>query len=431
MTNKTEKQMIRSALLQEDYVKVEHPCGLTLLLYPMKGYSTAYAMFGTQYGSVDVAFKTGQEDDFTTVPPGIAHFLEHKLFESEDGDAFTRFSATGASANAYTSFDRTAYLFACSDNFKESLDILLDFVTKPYFTEETVQKEQGIIGQEIRMYDDSADWRVFFNLLGALYSAHPLRIDIAGTVESIAEIDAALLYRCYHTFYNLHNMVLTIAGNFDVDVVIDAVDRILPKAPAHEITRQTPPEPDNIAQRRVEQKLEVATPLFQLGFKGKSYDSVRNIQNQVLDEILLEIAVGEGSILYRRLYDKGLINSTFEYEVMGGRDYLIPICSGESRNPDGVFEAVCAELERLKAEGIDKAEFERAKRSTYGRYVGMFGKVEAVAGLLMLAYFAGVEAYSLLTLVADATVEQLVQRLVEDFDTKKAVLSVVTPPSAS
>ncbi|MEG2203785.1 MAG: pitrilysin family protein, partial [Oscillospiraceae bacterium] len=217
---------ITSMRLGESYTKIDHPSGLTLMLCPMKGFSTAYALFAARVGSIDDAFSLG-DGAYTEVPAGIAHFLEHKLFESEEGDAFDLYAKTGASANAYTSFDRTAYLFACTDHFAESLEILINLVTHPYFTEQTVQKEQGIIGQEIRMYEDDPEWRVYFNLLGALYHNHPIRVDIAGTVESISKISAETLYRCHQAFYNLNNMVLSVAGNFEIDTVLAACDRLL------------------------------------------------------------------------------------------------------------------------------------------------------------------------------------------------------------
>ena len=262
-------ESVASRRLGEGYTRIEHPSGLTLMLCPMKGYSTAYALFATRCGSIDDSFSIG-DGEMVQVPNGIAHFLEHKLFESEEGDAFEQYAKTGASANAYTSFDRTAYLFGCTDRFRESLEILLNLVTTPYFTEQTVKKEQGIIGQEIRMYDDDPDWRVYFNLLGALYQEHPIRIDIAGTVESIAGISADLLYRCYNAFYNLNNMVLSIAGNFEIKDVVEACDKILkPAAPVRVSTREVQ-EPDEIRTRRVEQTLEVAAPLFQIGFKGRA-----------------------------------------------------------------------------------------------------------------------------------------------------------------
>ncbi|MBR1731449.1 MAG: insulinase family protein, partial [Ruminococcus sp.] len=188
---------VKSALLGDKYYKIDHESGLTIYLYPKKDYNSKYAIFGTRYGSVNNAFSL-DGGEVKKVPDGIAHYLEHKMFECEDGDAFLKYAKTGANANAYTSFDKTCYLFSCADNFDESLEILLDFVQRPYFTEETVAKEQGIIGQEIRMYDDSAEWRVMFNMLEKMYHTHPVQLDIAGTVESIAEITPELLYDCYY-----------------------------------------------------------------------------------------------------------------------------------------------------------------------------------------------------------------------------------------
>ena len=226
-------EKITNARIKEEYLRIKHKSGATILLYPMKGYSTAYALFATKYGSVDTTFKTNEDPDFVTVPEGIAHYLEHKLFENDECDAFDLYAKTGANANAYTSFDKTAYLFSCSQKFEENLRILLGFVQEPYFTDATVAKEQGIIGQEIRMYEDDTGWRVFFNCLQAMYEKNPVRIDIAGTIESIAKIDKDLLYRCYNTFYNLNNMVIAVAGNFDVDKTLEICDELLKPSEDH------------------------------------------------------------------------------------------------------------------------------------------------------------------------------------------------------
>ncbi|MFR1803348.1 MAG: EF-P 5-aminopentanol modification-associated protein YfmH, partial [Faecalispora jeddahensis] len=260
-------EKITNERVQDSYYSVKHPSGLRIFVYPKEGSNSTYAIFGTRYGSVDTSFRRSDEQEVSTVPEGIAHFLEHKLFESEDGDAFARYAKTGASANAYTSFDMTCYLFSCTENVYESLEILLDFVQSPYFTEQTVQKEQGIIGQEIRMYDDDPQWRVMFNLLKALYHHHPVKIDIAGTVESIAEITPEYLYRCYHTFYNLNNMALCVAGNIDPERVLELCDKMLKPSEPTQVERIFEEEPAGVVQDRVEQKLSVTIPLFQLGFK--------------------------------------------------------------------------------------------------------------------------------------------------------------------
>lgn len=424
-----EQQVFSSTRLGDKMVKIKHKSGLTLLLCPMPGYSTAYATFTADVGSVDTGFKTQDDADFVDVPEGVAHFLEHKMFENPEGDAFALYAKTGASANAYTSFNKTAYLFSCTENFEQSLEILLDFVRRPYFTKESVQKEQGIIGQEIRMYDDDAEWRVMFNLLGALYFEHPVRIDIAGTVESIAKIDHELLYRCHRTFYNLNNMVLSVAGNFDIETALRVADLVL-KADEKpvEIERKTVNEPDGVRETFVEQKLSVATPLFQLGFKGKSTDALGNFQNQVYDELLCEIIAGEASPLYRRMYDEGIINAEFGSEIMTGRDYMCCIFSGESREPERVAREIKAEIARLQREGIDEAMFELCKKAAYGHYIGMYARTESVAGLMSAAYFVGLkDIYSLLDLVAGITLAQLGERLSVAFDGNRSALSVVRP----
>ena len=422
-----ERTVIKSARLGQEMVKIKHPSGLTMLLCPMPGYSTAYATFTANVGSVDTGFKTQDDDAFVDVPEGIAHFLEHKMFENEDGDAFAKYAKTGASANAYTSFDKTAYLFACTDRFEESLEILLDFVRRPYFTKESVQKEQGIIGQEIRMYDDDGEWRVQFNLLQALYHNHPVRIDIAGTVESIAEIDDQLLYRCYRTFYNLNNMVLCVSGNFDIDAVLRVADRVIkPDEKPVEIERRHVDEPESICKPLVEQKFAVAAPLFQFGFKGRGGNPRENLKNQILDEILAEIIAGDASPLYRRMYDAGIINSTFGSEIMAGRDYMCAIFSGESREPERVADEIKAEVARMRREGVDKKMFELCRRATYGRYIGMYTRTASVAGLMSAVYFAGMDdMYALLDIVANATPDQMNERLQIAFNPEKSALSIV------
>lgn len=419
------QKIVRSERLGEEYIRVEHPSGLTMLLYPMKGFSTAYAMFSTKYGSIDTCFKTERDQDFVTVPEGIAHYLEHKMFESEDGDAFERYARTGASANAFTSFDKTSYLFACSDRFKESIEILLDFVTTPYFTKETVEKEQGIIAQEIGMYDDDPGWRVMFNLLQNLYHNNSVKTDIAGSVESIAKIDAELLHRCYRTFYNLHNMVLTVGGNFDPQDVLDAADKILKKAEPFTAERKTTEEPMSVAKKRSVEYLPVSTPMFYIGFKSPVGEERQNFLNMVMDEMLIDLVTGETTEFYRELYNEGYINGGLFGEAMAGRDFLCSMISGESKDPDEVYRRVCEAFEQMKKTGIEKAAFERVKKSTYGRYMGLFAKPDSVASAMSNCYLAGLDLYELVDLVADCTIEKLEQRLKEDFCAENSSLSIV------
>ena len=410
------KEIIRSQRLGEEYIRVEHPSGLSILLYPTPKLASTYALFATKYGSIDNSFRRSDESEFVTVPEGIAHYLEHKMFDCKDGDAFSKYAKTGANANAYTSFDKTAYLFSCTDHFEESLRILLEFVTEPYFTEASVAKEQGIIGQEIGMYDDDPDWQVYFNLLGALYQEHPLRIDIAGTVETIAKINADLLYRCYDCFYNLHNMVLSVAGNFDPDAALRLCDEILQPAAPITVERAHVSEPEAVRTHRVDVSMPVATTMFQVGFKGVSADEKTNYENQIIDEVINEIVAGEGSSLYRELYDQGLINNTFGTEVMCGRDYMALIFGGESKDPDKVYEAICREFDRLKAEGVSAADFERCKKALYGKYIGIFSSSSSIATVMMETHFFGLGAFDVLEVLSGLTLEQLEARLRENVD---------------
>lgn len=422
------KQMITNQRIKEQYIKVEHPTGLTILLYPMKGYSSAYALFGTKYGSTDRSFKTNLDDDFVTVPDGIAHYLEHKLFESEDGvDAFSLYAKTGANANAYTSFDKTAYLFSCTDNFKESLEILLNFVQSPYFTKETVEKEQGIIGQEIRMYDDDAGWRVLFNALGCMYQNHPVKVDIAGTVESISHIDKDLLYRCYNTFYNLNNMVLAISGNFDPDEALQIINANLKENEKITIERGSYQEPAEIVQNRKEISLEIALPLFCIGYKMQPASGKEQLKAEVASDLINELLVGEGSELYRQFYDTGLISGgAIGSEVMDGNGYFCNLFEGESRDPDQVYALIQQKVSQLQKDGIPKEEFELAKKMLYGRCMRQFNNVEAVAGNLLDSYFSGVDVYDRIETVANIQYQDVVDFL-KQYDNEKSVISIVFP----
>lgn len=428
MMNNSKPEVITSPLLGQSYTRVEHSSGLTILMCPLPGFSTAYAMFAARVGSIDTTFKTQHEEDFVTVPAGIAHFLEHKMFESEEGDTFAQYAKVGASANAYTSFDRTSYLFGCTDNFRPSLEILLKQVTTPYFTQQTVEKEQGIIGQEIRMYDDNPSWRVMFNLLGALYHQNPVKLDIAGTVESIADISAELLHRCYRTFYSLGNMVLVVAGNFEEQDVLELADQLLTKGDEVTISWKRVEEPRAVVSHLAEQSLPVSTPIFMIGFKGPEGDSLQNLQHQIMDEILQEIICGESSPLYRRLYDSGLINGEFDYEVMAGRDYLAATFEGESRDPQEVYRLLCDEITRLREEGLPVDTFERCKKATYGRCISMYCKAEAVAGVLLMTHLCGMDnMYDLLEQVRTMELTALTERLMQDFDPQYSAVSIINP----
>lgn len=415
---------VESKLVKDKYYVLDHPSGLTIYVYPKEGYKSTYAIFGTKYGSVNTRFRIDDGEEIT-VPDGIAHYLEHKLFESEDGDAFTRYAKTGASANAYTSFEKTCYLFSCTEKFEESFEILLDFVQSPYFTAETVAKEQGIIGQEIKMYDDSPSWRVMFNTLLGMYHKHPVRIDIAGTVESIAEITAEKLYECYNSFYNLNNMVLCVAGNTTVEQVLSVADRMLKPCEKHKIENFFEDEPYEVAQEYIEQKFPVTIPLFNLGFKENIGDKAATSKQLAYTDILLYILASQSSPLYNRLLDEELINDSFSFEYMEGPHYAAVLFGGESRNPKKAAEVIKEAIRDFKKNGIDREEFEIAKRSVYGSTISGFNSNENIANVLVDMHFNERELFEYVDAVANATAEDVENRLTEILDPDNCTLSVV------
>lgn len=422
-----EKKIIRNERTGEQYTYVKHSTGLDIFIWKMEDYSTTHALFGTKYGSINTKFKTKDDPDFITVPNGIAHYLEHKLFENEDCDVFKLYAKTGASANAYTSFDKTAYLFSCTDNVYESLEILLSFVQNPYFTEETVQKEQGIIGQEIRMYDDNAGWRVFFNMLGGLYHNHPVKIDIAGTVESIAEINADLLYKCYYTFYNLNNMVLSIAGNIDEDKVLEMCDKLLKQGGNPELVTAFEDEPETVCKKEVVQKLEIAMPMFHVGFKAKPEKGIEAVRAEIETNFVLSLLADESSDFYKKLYDDGIINTSFSSEVFMGDGYFCSIFAGESRNPRLVRDKIIEEINRCKKEGLDEKRFNIIKKSYYGALIRDLNDAEAIATIMLNAGMEKLSAFDVIESVAAVTFEDVQKRLEKQFNTENVTLSIIEP----
>ncbi len=419
------KREIFESNIGERYIKATHSSGLTVYILEKPQYNSSYAIFGTKYGSIDTRFsKNGGE--MIDVPAGIAHYLEHKLFESEDGDAFARYAKTGAYANAFTSFDRTCYLFSCTDKFFDNLDILLDFVQHPYFTEETVQKEQGIIGQEIRMYDDSPGWRVMFNMLLNMYHIHPVRIDIAGTVESISHINADLLYKCYNTFYNPANMFICIVGNVDTEAVLKRIDGGIIEGETSVVTNGEFSESDGVISNYVEQELAVSMPMFCFGFKQIIKTPYRRLKSKVCLALLLELICGDASPLYARLVREGLINDNFETEYFTGRGFATVIFSGESSDPKRVAEEIKKEIARLRVEGIDKKLFSAVKCGMYGAAIRRFNSVSDIAMQFVDCAMEDYNLFEELRLLKSVTADDVYRRL-DVFCDENAVLSVITP----
>lgn len=406
--------------------------GLSIYIMPRKDYTGSYAIFATKYGSVDSEFIVPNEKAVTKVPDGIAHYLEHKMFDQPDGsNVFDRFSKYGGEANAFTSFNMTAYLFSATEHFYENLETLMDYVQSPYFTEESVKKEQGIIAQEIRMYDDNASWRLFFNFLGLLYHNNPVKLDIAGTVKSISQINEKLLYKCYNTFYNLSNMTLFVTGNLDPDKTLEIIGKNIKNSNPfnEEIKRIYPEEPKTVAGKFKTQKISVAMPMFMIGWKDNDigFSGKRLLKKSIEMEILLEMIFGKGSVLYNDLYNEGLINQSFSCEFAPQKDYSYIEIDGQSVNPKAVYDRVNAYIKKLKKEGLSEADFERIKKVIWGDYIRSFNDIEGYSNtfitmsLLDINYFDYFEEYQKITF------SDIVKRFSDNFDEDLCVMSEIQP----
>ena len=399
-----------------------HPTGVKIAICPKPEKKIAYATFGAKYGSIDNDFSFNG-GEFTRVPDGIAHYLEHKLFENEDCGAFERYAKTGASANAYTSYDKTCYYFSCTRHFEQAFEILLDFVQNPYFTEENVQKEKGIIEQEIQMYLDSPGSKVFSNLMKAMYLDHPIRNEVAGTVESISQITPELLYKCYNTFYNPNNMVLAVAGKVDPQEVLAMCDRLLLPKERLDIVSRYPDDDGRIVQPFIEEELDVPFPLFQLGFK----ESWRQLSEheRILSGIIRNAVFGSVSDFYDRMIQKKLINPNFGSSSFEVRGAMGCIFQGMSSSPEALRDEIFEEIEIVKRDGIPPDLFECARRSCYGGIISGFNYTEDIADNLQEDIMFGIDTFGTIKAAADVTVEEANALFCRQFDISNSSLSVV------
>ena len=425
-------QIIENLKVKEKLYIEKLENGLTVMIIPKRGIQKKYMIWGTNYGSNESEFIVPGEEEKTSVPNGVAHFLEHKLFEQENGtNSLDVLTALGVDANAYTTNDHTAYLFECTDNFYEAMDELMDYVQHPYFTDENVEKEKGIIGQEIMMYDDYPEWKVYLNAMQAMYHNNPVKIDIVGTIESISKIDKDILYKCYNTFYNPSNMALVVCGDFKPEEILKEIKkRLIDTKPSGEIRRIYPDEPDDIVKEKIEQKLEVSTPLYAIGIKDKRNQSCSENKNEIVKrhiamEILLNLLIGRSSNLYKNLYDEGLIygQPSLDYEFT--KIYAHVIVTGQSTEPEKVYEKFKQEINNFKKNGINEEDFERIKKMIYGGYIKEYNEVADISRMFLADYFKGINSFDYLEEIEGITVEYLEQILKDVFKEEKMILSVV------
>lgn len=401
--------------------------GLNVFILPKKGFSKKYAIYGVNFGSCDISYKVDGKE--YTDPLGVAHFLEHKLFEMPDGrNAFDLFATTGASANAFTSNNITAYLFSASDGFSESLDILLDYVNDPYFTDENVEKEQGIIAQEIKMYDDDPQWRLYNNALGCIYKENPVRDDIAGDVESISHITKDVLYNTYNTFYRPSNMVLFITGDVDMDEVGRLVEKNVKKRPPINLERKTYIEKDEVFKDKIVKKMSVSKDNYILAFKDNEINlrGEEYLKKNIEVSFVLKMLFSDSAELYNKLYNDGTLNDTFSYENLMDEHYCAYLMGGESDDVDKTVEILIKELKKKQETGFNPEEFELTKKSSWGGQIRAYNSLEAVANSFCANFFLGIDMFDFIDVFESITLEDVNLRLKKMFTDNYSV-SVVTP----
>lgn len=359
-------ESIRYEHLQETLYYEVMDNGLHVYILPKPGFQKTYATFATKYGSVDNHFQVeGQEE--VKVPDGIAHFLEHKMFEEPTGDIFATFASHGASANAFTSFDQTVYLFSATEYVNENIQTLVNFVQNPYFTDQNVEKEKGIIGQEIDMYADNPDWRVYFGLIEAMYQKHPVHIDIAGTVESIRTITKEMLYECYNTFYHPSNMLLFVVGGVNPQEVIDMVRSNQEQKdykPQGSIQRFFEPEPEQVGEARREAKLAVSLPKCLFGFKETDVGLTGEqlLRRDMTTQLMMDLLFGSSTRLFQKLYDEDLISDSFGHEYNSSPQYAFSAIGGDTKDPDQLLARIREEVDAIVEKGFESTDFERARK---------------------------------------------------------------------
>ena len=404
------------------------PNGLTVLVVPRPGFSKSLAYFATDFGSVHTDFILDGQAVLT--PAGIAHYLEHKLFDLPGGrDVSEEFAALGANVNAFTSYDMTAYLFSCTANFEKCLRLLLEFVSTPYFTEQSVAKEQGIIGQEIGMNEDSADTRVFENLMGAMYACHPIRVPILGTVETISRITPEYLHTCHKAFYHPENMVLCVVADVDPGLVAQMAQEMLPSQPRPQVQPLTDwPELIQCHTPYVENTMEVAMPMFQLGFKCEPIGTGEAaIRQEIVGDLAAEALFGESSQLYLELYEKGLIDSSFGggFETVQGMSMLT--ASGDSDDPKAVRDAILARAMTLAETGIPMADFLRMKRSALGRRLRDLDSFDSTCFRLCAYHFSDFDYFCFPQVYQDVQEQEVRAFLSRVITPERCALSVIRP----
>lgn len=392
------------------YEKLDN--GLNVYILPKKGFNKTYATFTTKYGSIDNEFVPLGKEEMKRVPDGIAHFLEHKLFEKEDGDVFQHFSKQGASSNAFTSFTRTAYLFSSTSNVEKNLETLIDFVQSPYFTEQTVEKEKGIIGQEIKMYEDNPDWRVYFGLIRNMYEKHPVHIDIAGTIESISEITKDMLYECYETFYHPSNMLLFIVGPVDPHKIMEQIRENQAKKqfdPPEMIKRNTMKEPERVYKSSDKIYMSVQSPKCLVGIKAANpfRKGEELLKHELSMNLILEMLFGKSSKAYEEMYEKGLIDDTFSFDYTEEYSFGFAMIGGDTSSPDELAKSIQQTFWNVKNQSFTQEQLETAKKKKIGSFLRALNSPEYIANQFTRYAFNEMNLFDVVPTLEKLTMEDI------------------------
>mgnify|MGYP006069205009 FL=1 len=422
-------KIIESSKIKEKAYIEKLENGMDVIIIPKKNAIKKYVIWGTHFGSIDNHFIMPTTGEEVYIPDGVAHFLEHKMFEQPNGtNSLDTLMALGIDANAYTSNDHTAYLFECTDNFYEGLDELMDYVQHPYFTEENVEKEKGIIGQEIGMYDDDPSWQLYINAMDCMYKENPIKIDIAGTVESISKITPDVLYKCYNTFYNPSNMTMVVCGDFEPEKLLNEIKkRLVPKENQGEIKRIYAKEETEINKKETEVKMELSNPLFLVGYKDATKNKENLVKRHIAIEIILNMLIGKSSELYKKLYEENILLSEPNFDYEFNNEYAHVTIYGQSKNPRRIYEEITKQVEKYIKNGLDEEHFKRIKKKIYGDYAIEYNSVADIARMFLADKMKGINSFDYIQEFNTVTKEYTEGILKEVFNEKNEILSIVNP----
>ncbi len=418
-------------ITQDKVYKTVLKSGLKLFICPRKDYTKKMGMFGTVFGSIDNELVDIETKERYKVPDGIAHFLEHKLFEQENANALDVFSKMGVDSNAYTSFDQTVYYFETADRYEECLDKLIDFVSSPYFTDQNVEKEKGIIAQEIKMYEDEPNSVVYYNLLRSMYKNHPINIDIAGTVETINKIDKDILYKCYNSYYNLKNMFLIIIGDVSVEDIVDKTEKLIQKyytnRKADIVERNIIEEPEEIKQNEITSNLPISMPIECIGFKMKPISGKDSVKTMIISDIINDVCFSTSSEFYEELYNDGILISEPEFSFESGRNFSHIVISSFVLDTSKFESKIKSYIKKLKEQGINEERFKIMLKKRQGEVIYNSEKLTWIYRSIIESVIQNINVYDEVELVNDITKEDVDNFIKNNLDFDKMCISRVLP----